>query len=266
MSNLLSPHSTFSGNFLFIAIMDLLLIKYASKGRPKLFLQTLENITTTISTDNYQILVSLDKDDDATLSPEVLEKAYQYPNVKIKIGEPISKVSAINRDFEHAKEWTWLLNMSDDVKFVVNGWDELISNKIHLIWGNSTDYLAHFNDNFVGDKLPTVAIMGRDFYERFKYIYHNSYGSICCDAEQFFVSQMIGRYHYFPEVYFHHIHPANVPSIPVDQTYRNNDKFGKSDEANYFERMSHGFYVENPVYVPNEVKFYMDKRLQNESK
>ncbi len=241
-----------------------LLLKYATRNRPKLFLETLENITNTISTKEYQILVSLDKDDSATLASEVLEKAYQFPNVKIKIGEPISKVAAINRDFEHANPWTWCVTMSDDIKFIQSGWDGKMLNDIRGEWGNSTDFFAHFPDGFVNEAIPTLNVCGYDYFMRDKFTYHPVYYSVSCDVEAMYTAQMRGRYKYFPTIYYNHIHPGNISGMPNDETYRKNNPLGEIDTATYFERMSYGFYVENPVFMPEEVKFYMNKRLNTQ--
>ena len=246
--------------------MTNLIINFASRGRPQQFLKSLQNITDSISTNDYRILISADFDDVEMNNLSMLEKILGYPNTEIYYGEPTSKVGAINRTAKYFGNFHWLINHSDDMAYVVNEWDVEMLNKITSVWGDSTDFFAHFSDGHVHDKLPTLNICGYDYFQRDKEIYHNSYGSVSCDAENFFKAKMRGRHHYFPEVYFHHVHPANIPSIKIDQTYRGNDKWGDRDTANYFERMSHGFYVENPVFMPDEVKLYMDKRLQNEQK
>lgn len=230
-----------------------LLIKYASRGRWREFFEAIDNIHATIRTNQFKIIVSADLDDVELNCGETREFIRRYPNVEIHYGEPVSKMAAINRDIDPAMQWDWLVNTSDDMKFMVPGWDYLMLESIQKIWGNSLDFFAHFSDGYVKDKLPTMNICGRAYYDRFGYIYHPSYKSVSSDAENMFVAQMLGRYHYFPEVYFHHIHPANLRQ-PSDHIYRRNHIYGEADTQNYFKRMAEGFGVKDPVFIPDEVK------------
>lgn len=241
--------------------MTNLIINFATRGRPEAALRSMENISYTISGKNsYQIIVSIDSDDDA-MDDMTIAKILAYPNTKVICRENKNKVEAINAGCKLFGDFYWLVNHSDDMQYVEKGWDEKMLNSIKERWGNSTDFLAHFNDGYVGDKLPTLHVVGYDNFQRDKYIYHPSYGSVSCDAEAWHVAKMRGCHHYFPEVYFTHVHPANIPSIPVDQTYRRNDKWGDLDTKNYFYRMSYGFFVERPVMIPFEVQTYINQRL-----
>jgi hypothetical protein len=230
-----------------------LLIKYASRGRPDMFKDAITNIMSTIWTSKFRIIVSADLDDQTMNNDEIRKfVAYYYPKISIFYDEPVSKVDAINRDMPPVYDFDWLVNTSDDMQFSTIRWDELMVKSIKSVWGESLDFFAHFNDGFVADKLPTMAIMGVDFFKRFYYIYHDSYKSVSCDAEQYWVAQMLGRYHYFPDIYFHHLHPANI-RIPTDHVYLRNDKYDKEDTANYFSRMRKLFNVENPVNIPTQL-------------
>lgn len=238
---------------------ELLIINLASRGRPQQFLKVLQNITDTISTHDYRIIVSIDFDDMEMNNNKMFKEIWKY-NTEIIAKNNRSKIEAINKGCSiFPQKFYWLINMSDDMIFTQHSWDEKMLNSIKGIWGNSTDFFAHFKDPHIEGRLPTLNVCGFEYFKRDNEIYHNSYGSICADAENWHKAIMRGRHHYFNEVYYEHIHPANIPSLPVDKTYRRNDQFGKADVANYFERMSYGFYVENPVYMPEEVKFYMDK-------
>lgn len=223
-----------------------LLIKYATRGRKLLFVPAIQNICDTVLDTNFEIIVSIDSDDEFMMGLS--------PNKYLSFhhAERTSKVGAINRDMDNVK-FDWLVNFSDDMRFTAPGWDQRMLRKIRSVWDNSTDFFAHFNDGFVGEKLPTMSVMGWDYYQRDKYIYHPSYKSVSCDAEAMFVAMMRGKHHYFPEVYFNHMHPANC-RFQSDQTYRDNDKYGDADTRNYFERMSRCFEVENPVMVPDEIR------------
>lgn len=242
-----------------------LIVNFATRGRPYQFLKSLENITSTIYTSDYRIIISCDTDDIEMNCDAMREQIAHYPKAEVYYNEPTSKIGAINATIPHFGEFRWLINHSDDFIYVVDHWDAKMIFDIGSVWGNSTDFFAHFSDGFVHDKLPTLNVCGYDYFQRDKVIYDGSYGSVSADAENYFKSQMRGCYRYFPNVYFKHIHPANIPSMEVDSTYRRNDKWGKLDTENYFERMSHGFYVENPVYMPAEVQEHINKRIKNES-
>lgn len=226
-----------------------LLIKYATRGRPELFLQALSNINNTISTDDYLIMVSADEDDNKMNNDFIKTRINDYKNVKIIFGISKNKVDAINRDMEGIN-FKILINMSDDMCFIRKGWEKIIEQRVIETWGtDSLDWFAHFNDGFVFEKLPTMSIMGREYYDRTKHIYHPSYGSVSCDAEAMYVAMMLGRYKYFNDNLFVHKHPANM-YMPTDDTYRRNDKYGQADTENYFNRRKNLFYVKNPTYIP----------------
>lgn len=227
-----------------------LLIKYATRGRKKLFYRAIENIYETIGTKYFKVIVSADENDPVMNSDDVRQYLFGLNNVRIYYGPHVSKVHAINRDMQWDKEWSWLVNMSDDMEFVQYDWDWKMYGEIinHFGRGN-LDWFAHFNDGYVAEKLPTMAVMGYEYWERFGYIYHPSYNSVSCDAEQMFVAMMLGKHKYFPEIYFTHEHPANTAKVS-DEIIRMNDKFGPGDTENYFVRRERLFDVENPVMIP----------------
>lgn len=225
------------------------LIKYATRGRPNLFRQRLENIKNTITNQDYEIIVSIDNDDHYMTDSfcKDIERDYK---VRIFKGNSVSKIHAINRDMDKVEQWDYLINFSDDMEFAMVGWDAIMEKDFKDTWGESTDFFAHYNDGYLKNKLPTMAIMGYDYYKRFDYIYHPDYKSFSCDAEQMYVAMMIGRYKYFNKILFMHQHPANNKSVTVDSLYRRNDAFVMEDADTYFKRLRKGFYVKKPVCIP----------------
>lgn len=224
----------------------MILIKYATKGRPELFKKTIQNILDTINTRDFTILVSADINDESMYNEDILNFLLQANlfknNIKTCYGESISKIDAINRDMDNITDWDMLINMSDDMKFILPGWDIIIQNKIKETWGESTDYFAHFNDGYVGDALPTMSIMGREYYERTKYIYHPEYKSFSCDAEAMYVAMMLGKHKYFPDILFLHEHPAWTKAAN-DETYRINASYGDFDVKVYYKRLNNYFDI-----------------------
>lgn len=220
-----------------------LLIKYATRGRAEWFKRAVINIINTIGTNDFKIIVSADEDDVTMNNPNIHQFVWDNRECMVGIfyGPHVSKIHAINRDMEQADDdWTWLINMSDDMTFTKYMWDVTMQQRIKSVWGDSTDYFAHFSDGYVHDKLPTMSIMGREYYERDNYIYHPDYKSFSCDAEAMFVAMKRGRHHYFPDVLFLHQHPTQTPK-PQDETYRVNSLATPHDLKVYWGRLNSNF-------------------------
>lgn len=206
-----------------------ILIKYATRGRRNLFQEALLNIYTTIGTNDYEIIVSADKDDADMRNPIL------GPNTRVYYGEPSNKIEAINRDMDKAGDWDLLIAMSDDMYWISSDWAPVMISLIKQKCGDSLDFFAHFNDGYTGDKLPTMSIMGRDYYLRDNYIYHPAYKAFSCDSEQFFIAKLRARWYYFPNKLFEHRHPSNL-STSADNTYALSSKYGAGDIATYKKR------------------------------
>ena len=56
-----------------------------------------------------------------------------------------------------------------------------------------TDGVLWFNDGFQGNRLNTLCILGKKYYERFNYIYHPDYISLYCDEEQTNVARNMNK-------------------------------------------------------------------------
>lgn len=235
--------------------MPNVLIKYPTRGRWRLFAEALDNIHSTSRTHKFQVHVTGDLDDPEMNSDEVKELCRRYPRVTLVLDNHTDKIHACNSHMP-AGDFDMIVLMSDDMRFTVPGWDFKMWQSIRSVWPEGTDYFAHFNDGYVGRKLPTMNICGRQWHDRFGYLYHPSYKSVSCDAENMFVAQMMGKHHYFDEVYFHHEHPAHLKQ-PSDYIYRRNHGYGAADTSNYFQRLKQYFGVKQPVMIPEEMKPYL---------
>ena len=228
-----------------------ILIKFATRGRRDHFKSRIQNIFDTIS-HNHTICIEVTCDhDDETMRPG---HDFNFGDrVNITYGLSQTKIEAINRDMvEITKRYNWdiLVNMSDDMEFVVQGWDQRIVNDLTALGGS--DWFIHYNDGYVFDKLPTMSIMGREYYNRFFYIYPPCYKSFSCDAEAMFVAQMLGRWYYSSDILFKHLHPSNCRTpLRGDETYNRANKHTNDDITTYFGRMKRLFYVNNPVTIPD---------------
>jgi hypothetical protein len=235
-----------------------LLVVYPTRGRKKMFLETLANLHTTIGTHKVELIINCDLNDPEMNDPELMQEVKSKYACEIYFDEQVSKIHACNRNINKAKtNWKWCLLLSDDQKFIVPNWYDKMIEDIFSVWGYSLDFFAHFADGYVNEKLPTLNVCGVDYYKRFNYLYHPSYGSVSSDAENFWVSQMLGKHHYFPQIYFNHLHPSNL-NTSTDATYRGNDKFGAADTQNYFDRMKRYFDV------PECDRLCVPEKLQDE--
>jgi hypothetical protein len=225
--------------------------------RPDKFKKALHNIVTMTRTD-FKVLVSCDVSDRTMNNPSMIEYA-KTQGATMFFGPSRGKVDAINRDMDKAGEWDILVNFSDDMMFVVKGWDRLLRSQVSAAWPD-LDWFAHYNDGYLRDKLPTMSIMGRAYFERFNYIYHPAYRSFSCDAEAMCVAMMLGKYRYFNDVLFKHEHPANNRSLRGDQLYAINGRFGPVDTSTYFKRLNN-YFDQDPALMPHSFKIHVGKRI-----
>lgn len=189
-----------------------ILFKLATRSRRLKATNAIRNIIDNCASDNYLILVSVDRDD-----VEMQSFTYDNLNVVIVYGTSENKIHAVNRDIELIKDWDILVNTSDDMLFTVKGFDEFIRDQFKVCEftdmetdSPNLDQFIHYNDGNQKANVCTMSIMGREYYNRFGYVYHPDYKSLWCDVEATEVAHMIGKYKYMGDdkVLFRHLHPA----------------------------------------------------------
>lgn len=230
-----------------------ILHKFATRSRPEKFFTCLDNIINRANDkENMAILVTADMNDTTMFNPQVVERLKPYVESGIVIpifGESKSKIDAINRDMnkisliDKIKDWGILCNVSDDMEFIVDGYDEIIRNKFNEFYPN-LDGNLHFNDGFTGDKVVTMSIMGRKYYERFNYIYHPSYISLWCDNEYTEVARRLNKIAYFHTPIYRHNHPANIKGLHRDEQLIQTESFYQIDGNTYNERKLKNFNLQ----------------------
>jgi hypothetical protein len=170
-------------------------------------------------------------------SNELIE-IYKQPFVRVCVGSSKNKIDAINRDVPKIG-WDILVNLSDDQIFTKRGFDEVIAQC-------GKDEFLHLPDGHVNELLPTMSVMGYDYYKRFNYIYHPDYVSLWCDNEAMDVAKQLGCYKYVNELVFDHLHPAWTGETPDAQLLHTQSLY-RRDERVYIKRRSLGFPI-NSVY------------------
>jgi hypothetical protein len=217
-----------------------ILIKFPSRGRPLQLKTTfLKYIEMAQDTTKISCLVSLDDNDTSITKTQQIILKKIHPNTKICVGSPCGKIGAVNRDMEHAGVFDIILLASDDMIPLVKGYDQIIRDNMSKCYPD-TDGVLFFNDGVRGNKLNTLCILGKKYYDRFGYIYHPSYKTEYCDNEFMDVANTLGKQTYFDEVIIKHDHPLWTGTAK-DQTYIENDKYINEDHNNYLHRKTLGF-------------------------
>jgi len=229
-----------------------ILIKYPTRSRPEQFLTVVEKMVTMAKEpENIKFLVSFDTDDE-TMTGAIIQRAAKLHNdITFVAGTSRSKVHAINRDMDISGEWDIVMIASDDMIPRVEHWDDVIrtnfrsyaigSEGIVLFNEYNLDQALWFFDGYQ-HRICTLSIMGKDYYNRFNYLYHPDYTSLWCDNEYTDVAVQLGKIKHFPDtILFEHIHPAWGKGLQMDELYRRNEGYFKKDEAVYFKRKSINF-------------------------
>lgn len=220
-----------------------ILFKMTSRSRRSNFLRAIDSVVNNVADkNNYHILISLDADD-KTMDPlPVLNCPHTYKVYKKQPGETITKISAINRDlneFLKVCDADIILNLSDDMLFVEKGFDNIIRNAFE-----SLDQYIHFNDGNQKANVCTMHIVGREYYNRFNYIYNPEYLSLWCDVENDLVAKQLGKYKYMGDdkVIFKHLHPAWGFCEPDEQYKKTEAKeMWDKDESTFNKRKANNF-------------------------
>jgi hypothetical protein len=104
----------------------------------------------------------------------------------------------------------------------------------------SLDAFIHCPDDYAKERVCTVSIMGKRYYQRDGYIYHEDYFSMWCDDEATEVAKARGCYVWLPEVAIEHLHYTNDRKAVKDELYWRNDTYNK-DKVIYEQRKARGF-------------------------
>jgi len=221
-----------------------ILVKMPSRGRPKQLIKALSRAILNAENNNeivYQL--TLDVNDISTNNDnfnEAIDLLRKSANIVVHRGISTGKINACNRDMHLANpDWDIVVLLSDDMMCENNGWDNMIRQEMKTLWPD-TDGLLFFNDGFTQDRLNTLTIMGRKYFERFNYLYHPSYKSLWCDNELMDVGYILEKQVYNPMILFKHLHPANTGEF-ADELYQTNDTFYLQDKRNFDKRKVFNF-------------------------
>lgn len=196
-----------------------IVFKYTSRSRPEKFKRGVESILSNMSVENDALfLVTIDSDD-SSMSEEYVRACFSgFPSEKlvVDVGMSANKIHAINRGLEKLRllePWDILVCMSDDMVFHKKDFDKVLSEHC------GPDTFLHLPDGHQNEAISTMSIMGKTYFERFNYIYHPVYISVCCDNEAQEVAKMLRCYKYVDVHVFEHLHPM-WKLAETDEQYR----------------------------------------------
>ncbi len=215
-----------------------ILFKFPTRGRWKKANEALSNITEMVNNKkDYRIALTIDDDDTRFVSNNPIPISLLNKNHFFIQGTSKSKIDAFNRGMEECgDDWDILIAMSDDMRFQVKGFDDIIRAGMDGHFPD-LDGMLHYNDGHQRDNVITMSIMGRKYYERTGYIYHPDYKSLWCDVEATDVAKMLGKYVYLgdEQILFDHLHPA-WGKAENDQQYKNSESHWEEDKKTYLRR------------------------------
>jgi hypothetical protein len=210
-----------------------ILFNVASKSRPHKFNRVVNYIYDNCN-QPFIILAKVD-DDDQT------KDAYDLSRVIHIGGYSDNKISAINKGIPK-EGWDIITDFSDDFVITKKGFDNII--REHC----GPDDCLHFpepfavsqNKNNRNEDIIIMACMGRDYYNRFGYIFNPVYKSLFADNENTAVAKKLGRYKFVDEQIFYHAHPAAGYGKADAQT-KYTESFWKEDQKTFNERKKLNF-------------------------
>ncbi|MDB3870312.1 hypothetical protein N9322_00005 [bacterium] len=215
-----------------------LIIKFPTRVRVRKFLNVLSKYVRLLEDKSTPIIVSCDSDDISMKEDFVTEVINQYKNVTLQFNNNNTKIEAINHNMG-TLDFDIVLLASDDMVPHVKGFDTIIREKM-LTHYPDTDGVLWFNDGYKGDKLNTLCILGKKYFDRFGYIYNPEYKSVWCDNEFMDISKLLDKVTYFDDVIIRHEHP-DWGFGSNDSIHMTNVKNESSDRATYEKRKQQNF-------------------------
>lgn len=215
-----------------------ILVKYTTRGRVDRFFEGMETIYNLCSQPDYiRVLITCDEDDIEMNNESVKKRIAAYKNAHVIYGTSTGKINAINRDFdlmpEEWKDWDIIANFSDDMRWVIFGWDDLIRVDYNSVSTDFSHYMAYL-DTDTKSALSTLYIAGRKFFDMFGFVYDPMFISLFCDNLVEDVAKHIGKYHYTGYEIYKHLCPS-YGHIPEDTMFRTQQDIGWSvDSVTYF--------------------------------
>jgi hypothetical protein len=178
---------------------------------------------------------SLQRELTTILAPLAWHHIYYSPNK--------SKIEACNANMKEIDwEWDIVVLVSDDMIPRIAGWDVTIRTHMNTYFPD-TNGILWFNDGYQGDKLNTLCVYGRKFYESQGYIYHPDYKSLFCDTEltDRCRGDLAPLCRYISYCIIRHEHPGTGFAQNMDPLYAKNQTYWNEDMHTYIRRKAYPY-------------------------
>lgn len=211
----------------------IILFKFASRSRPEKFFKVLDSIVNNLSNkEDYYILCSFDGDDKTYYNAEFIEKVMAYKRIEYHFSISKGKCDAVNRDIGLAPKWDILVNVSDDMPFIKKGFDDDIRKE----YEDNFTGLLHTPDGLQNERLCTLSIMDKKYYEIDNFIYHPKFASVYCDNLQTDLAKKRGMYRFVNSQIVRHEHYRAGYGVADELMERNDsNEMYKIDRETYNE-------------------------------
>lgn len=213
-----------------------ILIQFPTRWRTEKFLKVLEKYFSMLSgRHDVRVQVISDTDDPKMARHEVEQAVKSITDGKywFRRGSHRTKIEAVNSHMASSiGGWTWdaCILASDDMIPQVNGYDNIVASYMSRYFPD-TDGVLWFNDGYAGEKLNTLSIFGRKYYERWGYIYYPATASFFSDNDWQERAEKLGRQLYVGAVIIKHEHPCNLRKAPLDDLYKKNSASWDKDKT-----------------------------------
>jgi hypothetical protein len=222
-----------------------ILLKCPTRSRPQKVLQTLKSyIRLAAHPEQLGIAVSCDTSDPSMINVSELQSTIsKCAWSQIFYSDNRTKIQACNANMNEI-HWDWdiVVLVSDDMIPQIRGYDDVIRNHM-LVKFPDRNGILWFNDGAQGDKLNTLCIYGRAFYESQGFIYNPEYKSLFCDTE--LTDQCRREYKdisaYIPYCIIRHEHPGTGYAQNMDKLYETNQKYWNEDMYTYIRRKKYDY-------------------------
>lgn len=225
-----------------------ILLKCPTRSRPQRVMETLRKYVSLANhPEQLGVAISCDSDDGSMLRnlvqdelQSILRKTEWH---RIFFSDNKSKIQACNANMNEIDyKWDIVVLVSDDMLPTVQGYDDAIRN--HMVASfPDTNGILWFHDGHQADKLNTLCIYGRKFYEEYGCIYRPEYKSLFCDTELTDLCRTTykDRCLYIPYCIIRHEHPGTGYGDKMDALYQLNQKYWNDDMYTYIRRKSYPF-------------------------
>lgn len=206
-----------------------ILVQFPTRSRPEKFRQMLPLWKSPL----VNIHAIIDVDDRTMNNAEMTQHLYRE-GVSYDLVPAKGKIAAMNYGLAE-RDWNIVVVAQDDL-VPEPGYAGTLLALWHKHFGESTDGLFHLHDGRQ-TRLNTIVVMGRQYFDRFGYVYHPSYKSLWADDEYTDVSEKLGRVVRINRKIITHKWAGEHP----DDLLRLNESFWDADAANYRYRKMMGF-------------------------